>query len=240
MLEGSSHNHLCCNFSMVISILFNDMYRKTKGGFTPAFAPIGQRLTNQNSATMSHDDTPKVKRSAASEESHAKITAKKAKLAKFGLKFQSAGTLTSITDQLGSDTSTYRPPAVVQRLTGGNKEQDSGQTFRSSAAPTSEHSVSGDKKLSFELKTKSTSLKPVAFQSKDISYTSVWDRSKPGAQIPDNHLQDRLKGPPPLMSRQRELNMEKAFGDDSSDEEDIGGKLLVKRGPAKFKFNIRK
>ena len=195
---------------------------------------------------MSHDGSTsvnsKVKRSAESEESHAKIAAKKAKLAKFGLKFQSAGTLTSITDQLGSDKSTYRPPAIVQRLTGGDQKRDNDQaSVIQSVALTSDPSGSGDKKLSFGFsKSKSTGLKPVAFQSKELSYTSVWDLDKPGDQIPDTHLEDRLKGPPPLMSRQRELNMEKAFGDDSSDEEDIGGKVLVKRAPAKFKFNIRK
>ena len=201
-----------------------------RGGFTPAFTPIGQasESTNQNgsSSTTITTTNPDAKRVA--EESQAKIAAKKAKLSKFGLKFQSAGTLTSITEQLGSDTSTYKPPLIIQRLTGDTKDKED-------KASTS----SDDRRIAFGLQpVKTKPLAPVAFQSsEEQSYTSVW--KIPGSESKEPRLEPITKGPPPLMSRQRELNMEKAFGEDSSDEEEL--KLVpIKRGLAKFKFNLRK
>ena len=203
-----------------------DLCRKTRGGFAPAFTPIGQESTNQNSRLSAPTSTTNPDAKRAAEESQAKIAAKRAKLSKYGLKFQSAGTLTSITEQLGSDTSTYRTPSIIQRLTGDTKEDD-GQ------APSS----SSDKRIAFGIQpVKSKPLAPVAFQSsEEKSYTSVW--KMPESKGP--RLEPITKGPPPLMSRQRELNMEKAFGDDSSDEDEL--KLVpIKRGPTKFKFNLRK
>lgn len=196
-------------------------------------------MSNESAASLTSDTSTSAERA----ESHAKIEAKKLKLAKFGLKFQSAGTLTSITDELGSVSSTYRSPAIVRRLTGGNRERDEDKSlseYRLSSF-SNDTCSSGDSKFLFGFnKTKLTTLKPVAFESKDQTYTSVWNSLQPGSQIRDTHVEDRLKGPPPLMSRQRELNLEKAFSEESSDDDDVVQKRFVKRAPTKFKFNIRK
>ncbi|XP_064397763.1 G patch domain-containing protein 8-like isoform X2 [Halichondria panicea] len=202
--------------------------RKAKGGFTPAFTPVGQETTNQNGppTTRGRATTSRVSRREA-EESQAKIAAKKAKLNMFGLKFRSAGTLTSITDQLGTTVSTYKPPAIIQRLTGGTKEEndDSDST----------------KKISFGIQP-TISKKTLTFtppqSSQEKQYTSVWNTPGDGKKEPN--LEPVTKGPPPkLMSRQRELNMEKAFGGDSSDEDELTI-VPIKRGPTKFKFNFTK
>lgn len=159
------------------------------------------------------------------EESQAKIAAKKAKLSKFGLKFESAGTLTSITDQLGTTISTYKPPALIQRLTAKEWIKDTS---------------SDTKKISFDIQSTTTakSLPPTATGAQDKQYTSVW--MTPGDGKQEVSSKPVTKGPPPkLMSRQRELNMEKAFGADSSDEDELTSVPII-RGPAKFKFKLSK
>lgn len=157
------------------------------------------------------------------EESQAKIAAKKAKLGKFGLKFQSAGTLTSIIDQLGTTTTIYKPPAIIQRLMEGTKE--------------SNKDTSDTKKISFGIQ-QFTATKSLSTSTQDKQYTSVW--TMPGDGKEDPCSKPVTKGPPPkLMSRQRELNMEKAFGGDSSDEDELT-LVPIKRGPAKFKFKLSK
>ena len=203
------------------------IFRKARGGFTPAFAPVGQEATNQNgpSTTASRATTNYVSRREA-KESQAKIAAKKAKLNMFGLKFRSAGTLTSITDQLGTTVSTYKPPAIIRRLTGGTKERND--------------DTDSTMKISFGIQP--TTSKTLVFtppqSSQEKQYTSVWNTPGDGKMEP--HLEPVMKGPPPkLMSRQRELNMEKAFGGDSSDEDELTI-VPIKRGPTKFKFNLPK
>ncbi len=199
-------------------------FRKARGGFAPAFTPIIQDSTNHNSsqATVKPAATSVVSKKEA-EESQAKIAAKKAKLSKFGLKFQSAGTLTSIVDELGTTVTTYKPPGVIQRLTEGTKE--------------SNEDTINTKKISFGINL-STTAKTFSTNTQDEQYTSVW--TMPGDGKADPSLKPITKGPPPkLMSRQRELNMEKAFGEDSSDEDELT-LVPIKRGPVKFKFKLSK
>lgn len=261
--------------------------KKGGGGFAPAFKPIGQSSSSIQEqtgfgewtmvgASYSPVATPTgiqlqggVKRSKESEESQAKIAAKKARLAKFGLKFQSAGTLVTIGEQLGRDSSIYRTPAVIQRLGGGgnkDKESDgekvdtkSSISERTQAAENvkcSQSSGSGsEKKLSFGFQKKTLSKFQQGAKSDAVDsikmlpkgvYTSTWE--KPGSSREKSEVDDKTdeerKGPPPkLMSRQRELTLERAFGAESDDEDDSIAtlhQLTVRAQPKKFRFNIRK
>ena len=197
-----------------------------------------------------------VKRSKESEESQAKIAEKKAKLAKFGLKFQSAGTLVTIGEQLGRESSIYRTPAVIERL-GGTEPSSNSSNSRASKEvgkeTRKEESAGGsEKKLSFAFQKSSSKVKSAQTLSgartnvdsvgtRQGVYTSTWD--KPGTSREKIKDEEEPKGPPPkLMSRQRELTLERAFGADSDDEDDSLATLeqLAVRSQPKFRFNIRK
>lgn len=264
------------------------LLRRTKGGgFAPAFKPISQQSassvtgfgewTTVGTSYSSSMATPTlvqpqggVKRSKESEESQAKIAAKKARLAKFGLKFQSAGTLVTIGEQLGRDSSIYRTPAVIQRLGGGSVEKNSdgekkmestpNQSSRSEKTLISESTrnsegsgTSSEKKLSFGFQKKTL---PKFQQGGKISgvdsggmlpkgvYTSTWEKPGTSREKSEPKPDEERKGPPPkLMSRQRELTLERAFGAESDDEDDSLAtldQLTVRSQPKKFRFNIRK
>lgn len=278
------HTHLLCCPSWNTST-YNVHRRFGGSGFAPAFKPIGQAnaqtglgewTTVGSSFTVATPAPAKpmttgVKRSKESEESQAKIAEKKARLAKFGLKFQSAGTLVTIGEQLGRDSSIYRTPAVIQRLGGsdGNDTREvdssSSQSSTSSKSKTSkldkgskESSSGSEKKLSFGFQKSQSKLKQQpqlsggkgnhddvgVAQPKGV-YTSTWE--KPGGSRekiePAQKDEEERKGPPPkLMSRQRELTLERAFGAESDDEDDSLATLqqLTVRSQPKFRFNIRK
>ena len=265
---------------------FFDRRKSKGGGFAPAFKPIGQTNTQTGlgewttigtSFTMAKPVVAEstkigVKRSKESEESQAKIAEKKARLAKFGLKFQSAGTLVTIGDQLGRDSSIYRTPAVIQRL-GGTDDNDIGKQFaisnssqftNSSKSQTdkqekgSKDSSSGsEKKLSFGFQKSQSRLKQqqlsVAKGSRSDAeggqpkgvYTSTWEKPGSSQEKSESSQKDKekMKGPPPkLMSRQRELTLERAFNAESDDEDDSLATLqqLAVRSQPKFRFNIKK
>lgn len=258
-------------------------YRMSKGsGFTPAFKPIGQTNTQTGLgewttvrtsftvATPVTANSTKIgfKRSKESEESQAKIAEKKARLAKFGLKFQSAGTLVTIGDQLGRDSSIYRTPAVIQRLGGAennnigkdSRVSNSSQTTNPSEPQTDEHkkghkegSSGSEKKLSFGFQKSQSKVKQQqsggrgfhndvgGTQSKGV-YTSTWEKLGSSREKSQKDEEER-KGPPPkLMSRQRELTLEQAFSAESDDEDDSLTTLqqLAVRSQPKFRFNIKK
>lgn len=215
-----------------------------------------------------------VKRSKESEESQAKIAAKKARLEKFGLKFQSAGTLVTIGEQLGRDSSIYRTPAVIQRLQGDSKDNDDGEKTDSNSSKSSNSErtqtskkvrssegggSSSDKKLSFGFQKKTLSKLPQAQSGVKSGvesggmlpkgvYTSTWEKpggsSREKSDASSDKIDEERKGPPPkLMSRQRELTLERAFGAESDDEDDSLAtlhQLTVRSQPKKFRFNIRK
>lgn len=62
-----------------------------------------------------------------------------------------------------------------------------------------------------------------------------------GTDPPENPQEESAPGPPPLMSRQREL-MTKAFGGDSDSDGEEGAELvkMAVRGTPRFMFQIRK
>ena len=147
------------------------------------------------------------------EVSVAKVAEKKARIAKFGLQFKSAGTLMTVD---GS-----------QRMTPGDGRlfsyQEPGAGSRPAPPPLQpacpDPTTEDSKKFSFEL------------------------GKKPPSSSSSSSLPSASRLPPKLMSRQRELTMSRAFSaeSDSEEEEDEIGRSLMqlqRRGP-KFKFKIK-
>ena len=151
-----------------------------------------------------------------------KVSQKKMKLAKFGLKFQSAGTLISIGDnRIEKDTPLCQDATPILKE---REEEGRAQVTRRDGRQVKIGGV-------------------VIDVGKKASYTSLWEKAGEGAKKANAApLPSSLdQAPPPLMSRQRELIMEKAADRENSDDEetDFTAKIIVKK-PATFKFKIGK
>ncbi len=203
--------------------------RRIKGGFSPGFKPIGEssggcvaslRDDPMDSAPGSKSGT---KSGAEDSGSGGKIADKKMKLAKFGMKFQSAGTLISIGDnRIEKDTPLCKDTTPIL--------QEHQKVL---------HNVKGQK-VPREVKIGGVTID--VGQNK-ASYTSMWEKAGEGGKKSNAFpLPSSLnKAPPPLMSRQRELIMEKAVDVNNLDDEDTDftAKAIVKKSTG-FKFKIAK
>ena len=162
------------------------------------------------------------KKSAADAGLSDKVADKKQKLAKFGMKFQSAGTLISIGDNMiERDTPLCKDiTPIVQEW----QEEMEGREVQRESRKVKIGGVTID-------------------VGQKASYTTMWEKAGEGGKKNNAApLPSSLdKAPPPLMSRQRELIMEKAADLDNSDDEDADftAKAIVKK-PAAFKFKITK
>lgn len=149
--------------------------------------------------------------------SQEKIADKKLKLAKIGLKFYSAGTLVSIGDRIEKDTPLCKEPVPISEST--QKPESSKSAAEEAMA----------KRL----------------EKKKASYTTTWEREGSLSRHDKNIVpaSPNVKSePPPLMSRQRELIMEKSAenGNSSDDEDsDLTAKVFIKKTPT-FKFKMAK
>lgn len=159
-----------------------------------------------------------------------KVADKIKKLAKFGLKFQSAGTLISIGDsRIERDTPLCKN---VMPMTGEQQQEK--------RAPVEER------------RSRKVKIGGVIIDvDQKASYTTMWEKAGEGGKKDDTmplpSSQD--KAPPPLMSRQRELIMEKAANlkkdDDDDDDDDVDftakkqKKDIIKK-PVAFTFKITK
>lgn len=147
---------------------------------------------------------------------------KKTKFGKYGMKFQSAGTLISISDDgIGKDTPIVKKTTAVEQKVFPKASVDGGTVSVGRA-----HSDLRDRQRKM-------------IHEKKASYTTKWERagaSKPQL-VPAPPKEDTA--PPPLMSRQRELTMEKYADRTSDDDEeaDFTAKAIIKKAP-KFKFKI--
>ncbi len=179
--------------------------------------------------------------------------------------------MVTIGEQLGRDSSIYRTPAVIQRLGGGGEERNSDGEKKVESSPSQSSSsertqtpenvksssegsgASSEKKLSFgfQKKTLSKFQQGGKISSMDSGgmlpkgvYTSTWEKLGSSREMSEPKPEEDRKGPPPkLMSRQRELTLERAFGAESDDEDDSLAtldQLTVRSQPKKFRFNIRK
>ena len=209
-----------------LPLLFT-LIRRRKGGVTPGFKPIGE--SSGGGAASLHDNSKASgsremhgsKKSAEETGLNEKIASKRKKF----MAFQSAGTLISIGDnRIEKDTPLCKDitPIIQER----QKEQDE---------------VKGENVQ------KGSRMVKVGGVTIDIgqkaSYTSMWEKAGEGAKknnaapLPSSLDQ----APPPLMSRQRELIMEKAADLNGSDDEgdDFTTKTIVKKKTG-FKFKITK
>lgn len=148
------------------------------------------------------------------EDSQEKIANKKIKLAKFGLKFQSAGTLMSIGEaRIEKDTPLHKTiPASITKTNEevGGKVMGRGRTFE-------------EKKASYT--TKKWEKAGEASRAKEVNTAPV----------------DEDKAPPKLMSRQKELSMGKSGNTSGSDEDELDftvTKAIIKK-PHTFKLNFK-
>lgn len=193
-------------------------FRKGKAaGFKPIGGGSGAVAKTNTGAGSGSDKVggTNSKRVVEDTESQDKITNKKMKLAKFGLKFQSAGTLVSIGDTaIGMDTPLQKEatPTILDSAKpsdGGTKVMGKGKTFE---------------------------------EKKALYTTRKWEKAGQGSSLKTgpSEADNVEKAPPPLMSRQKELSLGKS--QDSSDEEeaDFSAKTIVKKPPAAFKFKTIK
>lgn len=187
--------------------------------------------------------------------SQGKIADKKMKLAKYGMKFQSAGTLISIGDRIERDTpivKTTPTQAGDRNKTTPTQTGDRNKTTptpaggRNKTTPTSRNKTTpipaGDDKGNGEVAVVITPRAMTSLQQRKASYTTrKWEKAGAAKEREFKpSLPEVDAPPPPLMSRQRELTMEK-YEDRTSDEEDdfTTAKTAIKK-VTKFKFNIAK
>lgn len=198
------------------------MFRRIRSGIAPGFKPVGEV---SSPATAAYSSTGAgegggVKRVV--DDSKSQVGDKKTKLSKYDMKFQSAGTLISIGEGIGKDT-----PIVDEATLKKTMQQKSPQKWLP------KESANGDQRGM-----SSTERRKKLIDEKKASYTTKWEKA--GASKPEL-LPAPSKGdtaPPPLMSRQRELTMEKCADQTSDDEEtDFTAKAIIKKAP-KFKFKI--
>ena len=195
------------------------------------------------SAQSHHSPTPStaqssgVKRSQESEESSAKIAEKKAKIAKFGLKFQSAGTLVTVNDE--KKRMSLSSKGLASSSTGDVQSVTRFEMLPPNASQVAEeikkpHVVSGGRG-SHEKSQLGFSEQGTQDGGSDQKFSFGFHKKQPTSL----HGKTAGKNPPPLMSRQRKLTMSRAFGDDEEDEE-TGLTQLPTCRPPRFKFNIGK
>ena len=142
------------------------------------------------------------------------------------MKFQSAGTLMSIGEQIGKDT-----PIVKEKDNVRDKDVIKARAPDASVGEVSSSSSSRSS-YSSKLMTRYT--------------TAKWDkegdferRLKEAKE--KEHAIRVEKAPPPLKSRQKELNMDNYSDLEEEEEEDfsVASRTIIKK-PTKFKFNLTK
>ena len=207
--------------------------KRTHGGFAPAFKPIGDPGDQSRTPVPEAGPSLGVKsqgvKRASDSESSLKVAEKKARIAKFGLKFQSAGTLVTVADgpqKMITQPSIYAPPPLP-----GESPPRSPDT---PPPPSPPKGFRGSEKHPGKETQGVGWAKDPQGSSGKLSFGFSKKQSKPPPP-----------GPPPLMSKSKHrLVLAQAFGEDS-DEEEGGGALeslakLPIRHPPSFKFNFKK
>ncbi|CAI8054698.1 G patch domain-containing protein 8 [Geodia barretti] len=225
--------------------------RKTAPGFKPISggSTTFQRPTPEIASGPAQDSADTgVKRPS---EDGGKAAEKKSRLSKYGgLKFQSAGNLVTVGDKTRMDeagkkgrgyqdsmTKEEEGPPETQPRPGKSSVREGSPATRTQSIRTYDRSSREGSaeyegsKFSFGFSKKKTQSQPAK------SDPSEGEPKKSKSEGPKG----AAPGPPPLMSRQREL-MTKAFGGDSDSDEDEGMELtkMAVRGTPRFMFHIRK
>lgn len=164
---------------------------------------------------------------------------KKARLAKYGLKFQSAGNLVTVGDSV--------------RMEKGKK---AGQQYEESLGTRRGGHEAGSSSRGLEHRVDDTSVEDEGTDLERRRKERGGEERGGGERGEENKASDSkfsfgfskktkkegaAPGPPPLMSRRREL-MTKAFGGDSDSEGEEGEELvkMAVRGTPRFMFHIKK
>ena len=190
--------------------------------------------------------TTGVKRSSEDE----KVSEKKARLAKFGLKFQSAGNLVTVGDRVRMEEGRKRGRGYRESVEKREREREmttSASGLKSSDSDRDSHQRQVERELLGECEETRETAEEKTTGSKFSFNISKNKKAPPPNPDPSAVAgAEKKKGlgpcPPPLMSRRREL-MTRAFGGDSDSEEDEGAEELTRmavRGAPRFMFHIRK
>ena len=178
-----------------------------------------------------------VKRS--SEESEA-VSNKKSRIAKYGLKFQSAGNLVTVGDRVRMEEGGKRGRGYKDSV---EEKRERSQPVRPSLP--ADNSTAGERVATVKTRDDREGSEEDSEQKFSFGFSkNKKPQYRPRGASP---LIEKKEGtpdpvPPPLMSRQREL-MTKAFGGDSDSEGEGEGAELVKmavRGTPRFRFQIKK
>ena len=255
----------------------DDIIRRNKSGIAPGFKPVGEVVAPAVPITSIIGNAGDGAKTSEDDKSH-KVAEKKMKLAKYGLKFQSAGTLVTIGDRIEKDTPIIKGTAptnskeltevkgrgearggesehkgAISKDRGDSRNRGNGGREESSRNRGHESKDRGNRgreegrgKGGREEKGGAPTRREVdrrkLIDQTKASYTTKWEKagsSKKDQVIPSAPSKDD-KAPPPLMSRQRELTMEKyANRLDDDEETDFTAKTIIKKTPT-FKFKIAK
>ena len=183
-----------------------------------------------------------VKRSTEESE---RLSGKRSRIAKYGLKFQSAGNLVTVGDQMHMDESGKRGRGYRESVEEVSRLSPSTISAPVRSAPVRSAPVRSDPVRSAPVRTeedRGTIIDSGPKFSFGFSKNKRPQYHPQGSEPPEKVKEGEAPGPPPLMSRQREL-MTKAFGGDSDSEGEGEGEELVKmavRGTPRFMFQIRK
>ena len=158
------------------------------------------------------------------------MAGKKARLAKYGLKFQSAGNLVTVRDGMKMEKGEKAGQQYEESLGPGRGREGGSPSWGL------EHRVDGTGvEESRREGTDERGGEEQGGEDKESDSKFSFGFSK------KTKKEEVFPGPPPLMSRRREL-MTKAFGGDSDSEGEEGDELvkMAVRGTPRFMFHIRK
>lgn len=170
------------------------------------------------------------------------MSSKKSHIAKYGLKFQSAGNLVTVGDKVQMEEGDKRGRGYRDSV----KEVSS----QSRLLPSEERRAPHVPRKSWADKYRVDTMDDHLGGPKlSFGFSKIKKSQHPpqgadpqGEGPPEQSEEGSAPGPPPLMSRQREL-MTKAFGGDSDSDGEGEGAELVKmavRGTPRFMFQIKK
>ena len=190
-----------------------------KSGVAPGFKPIGGGSAARTAMPASSSKVGQSRTQQATESVAQDLGSKKMKLSKLEQRFQSAGTLMSIGDaRIGKDTPIVKETKPTTSSTSGDKKGVEPETMNMGRGKSLE-------------------------QKKALYTTKKWEKAGTAkAVVAPSESEHVEKAPPPLISRQKELNM--AGAEDSSDDEpDFIAKSIIKKPAPKsksFKLNLPK
>lgn len=240
--------------------------RRAKGGANPGFKPIGQKAETTGASNPTSDDNPITRNT---DEEMARASEKRARMAKYGLKFESAGMLNSVSGKASSGPPPKTSMAhrsqqcvdmfaevdsgavgLVRNEASSVKEDDDSEDGDDSddgdnaASHSSEETDPRTTRPSFSMQFPATAIAPIRTQPAPHFLSTLSRPSPVPAAAPPPPLpvpSQQTTGPPPLV--RKGYHAAQSFKTESSDEEGDEG-LIRARIPVskelKIKFSIKK